>query len=44
MEPTVVKTAAKKMAVKDYNPADYEAPNESASISVDDICVKAQNP
>jgi hypothetical protein len=27
-----------------YNPNDYENPEETANISVNDICVKAQNP
>jgi hypothetical protein len=28
--------------VKEYNPADYQAHNETANNSVNDICVKAQ--
>ena len=41
-DPEIIKTAAENLGVKDYNPAEYEASNESVNISVDDISVKAQ--
>jgi hypothetical protein len=43
-DPKIVKTAAENLGIKDYNPSDYEAFDESVNISVDDICVKAQKP
>jgi hypothetical protein len=39
-----VAAAAKKLGIDRFNVADYEAPDRTANISVDDVCVKAQKP
>ena len=44
MDPTLVSAAADNLGVTMYNQDDYENPDLSANISIDDICVKAQKP
>ena len=41
-DPASVKTAAEKLGIENYDPADYEVQDACANISVDDVCVKAQ--